>query len=456
MLDQDTALALLRLADEAGASVALVGDRAQLPAVGRGGVLDIAAQLAGATYDMATVHRFTDPNYADLTARMRAGENPARLFDHLHALGLIQLHESTDALQESIAKTARNREAITTATNEEAHELNARIRTERVRQGVVDDTCTTSGSDGLPIGTGDVIQTRRNDSSLKVANRQTWTVQQIEDDGTAWVTECGIGHRGQRTVRLPADYLAEHAHLAYAATAYGVQGATVNQSHTVLSDALDSAGIYVGMTRGRTQNQLHVVAADLSDAREQFTAALQRDRADRGLSEASRVARAAVSGLVPDGQVATVNAERDRLCEAIQAAEREAARWDHALSEIARQSGEHNAEYVQQSHIVAAADAHLVDARADVAASLTELARADGAGYLTAQERMWQANGALRTTGRFGKRPAARTAREATAAHTAMLHAVRRRWGDVPLTTTHLPFWTEAAARRRVDADPRA
>ena len=39
MLDQDSALALLRIVDESGATVALVGDRAQLPAVGRGGVL---------------------------------------------------------------------------------------------------------------------------------------------------------------------------------------------------------------------------------------------------------------------------------------------------------------------------------------------------------------------------------------------------------------------------------
>jgi hypothetical protein len=45
MLDQDTARALLTLADEAGARVALVGDRHQLPAVGRGGVLDHADRL---------------------------------------------------------------------------------------------------------------------------------------------------------------------------------------------------------------------------------------------------------------------------------------------------------------------------------------------------------------------------------------------------------------------------
>src|SRR6266545_6342613 len=42
MLDQDTARALLTIADETGARIAFVGDRQQLPAVGRGGVLDHA------------------------------------------------------------------------------------------------------------------------------------------------------------------------------------------------------------------------------------------------------------------------------------------------------------------------------------------------------------------------------------------------------------------------------
>jgi len=46
MVDQDTARALLRLADEAGATVLLIGDRHQLPAVGRGGVLDLAIRYA--------------------------------------------------------------------------------------------------------------------------------------------------------------------------------------------------------------------------------------------------------------------------------------------------------------------------------------------------------------------------------------------------------------------------
>ena len=455
MLDQDTAVALLHVADEAGASLALVGDRAQLPAVGRGGVLDIAAQVARHTFDMATVHRFTDPEYADLTVQMRRGANPALLFDRLHALGLVVVHPSIEDVQSTIARMARDGDAISVATNDEARALCSSIREARVRRGEVDDLHTTYGSDGLPIGAGDVVQTRRNHSGLGVANRQTWTVQHVTDDGEVWAREAGgIGGHG-RSVRLPADYVAEHTHLAYAATSYGFQSATAPRAHTVLSDALDASGMYVGMTRGRHMNTLHIVAADPNDAREQVIAALQRDRADRGLTDATRAVHEAVSGLVPSGPVAFVNAERARLHELIEAADREAARWEHALSEITRQSAEHHAEDEQQAQVVAAVDAHLADVRVTVGAPLIKLATTDGAGHLAAQERMWQAHRALSTTSRFGRRSAARTAREAMEAHATLQDAVRDRWGDVPLSTTHLPFWAEAVAERLLHADSR-
>ena len=75
MLDQDTALALLTIADETNARVAFVGDRHQLPAVGRGGVLDHAARWARpeASLTLETVHRFADPEYAELSLLMRTG-----------------------------------------------------------------------------------------------------------------------------------------------------------------------------------------------------------------------------------------------------------------------------------------------------------------------------------------------------------------------------------------------
>lgn len=79
--------------------MALVGDRAQLSAVGRGGVLDMAAHIRGRTFDMTGVRRFTNPDYAALTVQMRAGTDPAAIFDQLHTLELIRLHDSDEFAQ---------------------------------------------------------------------------------------------------------------------------------------------------------------------------------------------------------------------------------------------------------------------------------------------------------------------------------------------------------------------
>jgi hypothetical protein len=455
MLDQDTALALLTVADEHGATLALVGDRAQLPAVGRGGVLDMAAQLSDRTFDMTSVHRFTDPDYADLTVQMRRGEHPALLFDRLHALGLVVLHASTEAAHDAVARSTREGDAITVATNDEARELNARIRDERVHAALVDDHHTATGSDGLSIGRGDVIQTRRNDSDMQVANRQTWTVQNVGQDGTVWATENATGRQRQRTVRLPAAYVAEHTHLAYAATAYGVQGATVPGSHTVLSDALDAAGVYVGMTRGQQTNTLHVVADDVDDAREQFVLALERDRADRGLAAATQAAREAVAGLTDDGPVRVVNIERARLAEQIEHADQQVARWEHAAAALSHQAQGHRAESDQQQTLVAAAAQDAQRVRAEVLAPLVEQATADGTAYLTARSRVWQASQTHRFARGLRKRGTARALSAAVDDHRSIETAARRRWGTLPETTTALAPWAASVAQQEADADPR-
>ncbi|MFT3970160.1 MAG: hypothetical protein QM695_07750 [Micropruina sp.] len=154
----------------------------------------------------------------------------------------------------------------------------------------------------MSIGAGDLIQTRKNYSDLGMANRQQWIVQRVTDDGTVYAREVSSAGKRLRAVALPAEYVSEWAHLSYAATAYGVQGATVDSSHTVLSEATSAAGIYVGMTRGREQNRLHIIAETMADARAQFIEAMERDPANRGLDHATTQAIDAVRGLVADAR----------------------------------------------------------------------------------------------------------------------------------------------------------
>ncbi|CEG97208.1 Conjugal transfer protein [Propionibacterium freudenreichii] len=455
MLDQDTAHALLAVAAEAGATVALVGDRAQLPAVGRGGVLDMAAQIRGCTYDMTELHRFTDPDYAALTLAMRDRETPGDVFDQLAAVGLVTLHADDEHAQEHIAENAHDGEAITVATNDEAAVLNERIHTARVERGEVDDAVTATGSDGLPIGAGDVIQTRRNDTTLGVANRQQWVVQQVNDDGTVYARETASGRKNPRTVTLPSEYVAEHAHLSYAATAYGVQGATANGSHTVLSEATSAAGIYVGMTRGREMNRLHVVAIDMANARAQFIEAMERDPADRGLDHATKQALEAVRGLVSDGLVTLVAKELARLDQEVERAEQTAQRWEHTAARLDAQRAAHRAEDDESTAALHKAEDKAARVRAEVAGPLATQAAHDGGTYLSAVEGEAAARARLATVGRFGRRKARAEHRTATD-HTQTLRGqVSTEWGTTPSGPDRLPEWASHVAAKRTETDPR-
>lgn len=286
MIDQDTARALFAIADHAGATVALLGDRHQLPSVGRGGVLDLAARWAppAAHLELESVHRFADPEYAQLSLTMRTGDHPADVFDALLERGLITVHATDVGRTAALADIgARGDELIIADTREQVAALNAAIRDRRHRTGELpgERNGEPVTGRGERIGLGDRVATRRNDRDLGVANRDVWTVAGIGDDGSLLVT----GRAGQR--ELPAAYVDQHVELAFASTVYGAQGETVDSAHLVIGEATGAASAYVAMTRGRHSNVAHLVADSVDDAREQWVTVFSRDRADLGPGHAA-------------------------------------------------------------------------------------------------------------------------------------------------------------------------
>ncbi|WP_092195107.1 MobF family relaxase [Blastococcus tunisiensis] len=404
MLDQDTARALLTIADECQVHVALLGDRHQLPAVGRGGVLDLAAaQVEPAGHlTLVGVHRFTrtdatgrttpDTDYAELTLAIRAGEKPGTVFDALLARGQIRLHPDAQALRAALAAdaadgyTAGEDVAVVVATREQAATFNAAIRDRLVTDGRVDDRRVVVTGVGERIGVGDRIATRRNDRHLQVANRDTWTVTGVDRDGGLLVTPDGTPHvtptggvlasvtpavtpagTGARRV-LPAHYVTAHVELAYATTAHGTQGDTVTAAHLVVGEDTGAAAAYVGMTRGRTANTAHLVATDPAEAREQWLAVFARDRADLGPAHAARLAAAEAA------RYARQRPLEQALADLHSAWTAEQRCLDRLASDLPRRDA--------LREIVALGSAH-----ADRAAALTDAYRQTGtdAGYATAR-----------------------------------------------------------------------
>ncbi len=296
MLDQDTARALLTVADEAGARVALVGDRHQLPAVGRGGVLDHALAWAHPTAVVALekVHRFTDPGYAALSLRMRTGDDPAAVFDALHRRRSIVVHPSDSERTAALAEAGAAGDLVVADTREHVASLNAAIRDQRRADPTTGDPADSMvTARGERIGLGDRVATRRNDADLGVANRQTWTVTGIDEDGNLLL------HGHGRDREIPAEYATRFVELAYATTVHGAQGETVDHAYVAIGDTTGAAAAYVSMTRGREHNTAHLVAESVEDARKQWIAVFGRDRADLGPAHARRQAIDAIDAYGP-------------------------------------------------------------------------------------------------------------------------------------------------------------
>jgi len=291
MVDQDTARALLRLADETQALVMLVGDRHQLPAVGRGGVLDLAIRYAPDLVEQLNgVRRFKDSRYAELSVRMRTGTAPGEVFDELLARREIVIHGSDVERARRLAAEASVGKLVVADTREQVGRINAFAHRTRKATGEVDEQVLTAAGDRL--GVGDTIATRRNDRDADVANRELWTVVSC-DRGALAVR----GEAGMRV--LPPDYVRRDVELAYATTAYGAQGATVTESHVLVGEHSGAASAYVGMTRGRERNVAHLVAESVEDARKQWCDVFARDRADLGPAHARKAAVEAIERYGP-------------------------------------------------------------------------------------------------------------------------------------------------------------
>lgn len=302
MLDQDTARALLTIADEAGARVAMVGDRHQLPAVGRGGVLDHAHAWAHPTavVTLEKVHRFTDPDYAALSLRMRTGDDPAAVFDALHRRGSVVIHACEVERTAALAGAGTSGDLVVADTREQVAELSAAIRDHSQHHADKSSDRVITTAHGERIGIGDRVATRRNDPDLGVANRQTWTVTSIGngigigDDGSL------ILHGHGRDREIPPAYATRFVELAYATTVHGAQGETVDRAHVAIGDTTGAAAAYVAMTRGRLGNTAHLVAETLDEAREQWVAVFTRDRADLGPAHGRRLAADAIDRYGPN------------------------------------------------------------------------------------------------------------------------------------------------------------
>lgn len=264
LADTRTLAALVEQARAATAKVLLVGDHLQRGSVDAGGAFGMLARR-GPTAELTSLWRLAHPWEARASLELRRA-HPAAL-DAYEAHGAISSGGHDEMLEEAIEAVSTAREqgrvaVLQAVDNRTVRELNARIRAERITAGDVAPTGVAL-HDGLTAGVGDRIVTRRNHRRLTTAdgfvrNGALWGVAAVLPDGSLRVRPAARDADAP-TVRLPADYVAEHVELGYATTIARTQGMTVDETHTIAAPGMGREDLYVAMSRGRLANRAYVV-----------------------------------------------------------------------------------------------------------------------------------------------------------------------------------------------------
>lgn len=256
---------LTRMLEPVGGKLILVGDPAQISAIGPGGLLRYLATTTEIA-ELTEIARFANSWEGPASLRLRAGDltvlaeydrHQRILPGHRHDL----VHHMVDAWTRD---TLDGKDSlIMVETEAEASEIAALARQHLIHAGVVHDHDAVLLADGNRASAGDVIVSRRNDRHLTtgerwVANRDRWRVTATHPDGSLDVVSAATG----AALTLPAFYAAYHVQLAYAATVDSAQGRTVDIARAIVTATTTLARLYVMATRGRNLNEIGVVIAD--------------------------------------------------------------------------------------------------------------------------------------------------------------------------------------------------
>jgi ATP-dependent exoDNAse (exonuclease V) alpha subunit len=269
MLATDDLAALTNAVLAARAKLVLVGDPAQIGPVERaGGLLPALADRVGAI-ELTGIRRFAQPWEADATRSLRRG-NPAvwacyAAHDRIHPapdldIALDAVHDRWQAAADA------GRDALMMArarTDVDALNHRARAAALAVRD-VRGPVLVRAG--GRDWQAGDILRARRNDRRLLLCDGHVRNGDRFRVLGPGPDNGLIVEHlTGRGRAALPAGYVARHADYGWASTIDGAQGATADIGILLARTGLDREHLYVGMTRGREANHIHLTTEPTDD-----------------------------------------------------------------------------------------------------------------------------------------------------------------------------------------------
>jgi conjugative relaxase-like TrwC/TraI family protein len=265
MADTRTLTRTLHQVDNADGKLVLVGDPAQLAAVGPGGLFAALVERNGAV-ELQDNRRQREELERRALGLLRQGESREYLALAAEQGRLRVAENRTEAKAQLVADWWQAAAGDLAGSVMIAHrrtdvaELNAVARTLLDREGRLGPDRLRLDS-GLELAVGDRVLCTRNDRTFGVCNGQRGTVVDIDVQQRAVVVELD----DRRPLTLPGRYLdAGHVSHAYALTGHKTQGLTVEHAFVLAEGEgnLREWG-YVALSRARCETRLYAVGRDV-------------------------------------------------------------------------------------------------------------------------------------------------------------------------------------------------
>jgi len=269
MADTDRLDRLTEVVERSGAKLVAIGDAAQLPSIGAGGMFERLTHLAP-TAELSNIRRTLDPAEQRAWADLRAGRSD-KAMAHYHSRGQLHMTDTRDEAVEQAAQAwakltqrhdPREVALISDSSNQEIHRLNARAQHFRAERGELGDLEVPVPGVHYGVRQGDrvaLIDQHHEPGQERIENGSQGHVLDITPTGGVLV-EFDITAR-QRT--LEGDDLAR-LRLGYAQHIHRAQGATVTQTLVVTGGWQTSKEpAYVEASRARQGTNWYVSRQDL-------------------------------------------------------------------------------------------------------------------------------------------------------------------------------------------------
>jgi conjugative relaxase-like TrwC/TraI family protein len=323
---------LLHAVERAKGKLLLVGDPAQLPAVGAGGLYQALCDRLD-VIELSGNRRQRDPLEREALARLRHGD-PEPYLAHAARQHRLAVDDNPAIVKERLladwwqeARRSPTRNVMLAYHRSDVDELNRAAHALMLRNSRLGAKAITLGEREYRIG--EQVFCRRNDGRLGLRNGMRGTVVGLDDRGFVLRDLNGVNRH------VSFSYAAEHLGYGYALTGHAAQGITVDRAFVLFPDqgALKEWG-YVACTRARLQTRLYLADRDALEREtplresdpaappERTARALERSSAEPLAVDQRREPRDTILNFVAQQQ-GKLERDRERTTEQLAAATRE-------------------------------------------------------------------------------------------------------------------------------------